>query len=81
MSTFFQMCVSQCPDKFATYTEMQLQHKLGKSYWDYYRQFCKPGFNNPDKVLIHMMNCALKIVMYSSALLELLHLTLWSTLA
>ncbi|KAF0047504.1 hypothetical protein F2P81_001137 [Scophthalmus maximus] len=43
------MCVSQCPDKFATYTEMQLQHKLGKSYWDYYRQFCKPGFNNPDK--------------------------------
>uniref|UniRef100_A0A8D3BRJ4 Choline transporter-like protein n=1 Tax=Scophthalmus maximus TaxID=52904 RepID=A0A8D3BRJ4_SCOMX len=44
-----QMCVSQCPDKFATYTEMQLQHKLGKSYWDYYRQFCKPGFNNPDK--------------------------------
>uniref|UniRef100_A0A8C2X4W4 Choline transporter-like protein n=1 Tax=Cyclopterus lumpus TaxID=8103 RepID=A0A8C2X4W4_CYCLU len=46
-----QMCVSKCPDKFATYTEMQLQHKLGKSYWEYYRQFCKPGFNNPDKVL------------------------------
>lgn len=49
------MCVSKCPDKFATYTEMQLQHKLGKSSWEYYRQFCKPGFNNPDKVpvLIH----------------------------
>uniref|UniRef100_A0A3B4ZF78 Choline transporter-like protein n=1 Tax=Stegastes partitus TaxID=144197 RepID=A0A3B4ZF78_9TELE len=44
-----QMCVSQCPDKFATYTEMQLQHKLSKDYWEYYRQFCKPGFNNPDK--------------------------------
>eukprot|EP00064_Thunnus_orientalis_P016516 superscaffoldBa00003297_g16582 len=44
-----QMCVSKCPDKFATYTEMQLQHKLSKSYWEYYRQFCKPGFNNPDK--------------------------------
>ncbi|XP_038574726.1 choline transporter-like protein 5-A isoform X1 [Micropterus salmoides] len=44
-----QMCVSKCPDKFATYTEMQLQHKLGKSSWEYYRQFCKPGFNNPDK--------------------------------
>ncbi|KAL6104752.1 uncharacterized protein ACO6RY_14407 [Pungitius sinensis] len=44
-----QMCVSKCPDRFATYTEMQLQHKLGKSYWEYYRQFCKPGFNNPDK--------------------------------
>uniref|UniRef100_A0A3Q1B658 Choline transporter-like protein n=1 Tax=Amphiprion ocellaris TaxID=80972 RepID=A0A3Q1B658_AMPOC len=46
-----QMCVSQCPDKFATYTEMQLQHKFNKSYWEYYRQFCKPGFNNPNKVL------------------------------
>ncbi|XP_028449859.1 choline transporter-like protein 5-A isoform X2 [Perca flavescens] len=44
-----QMCLSKCPDRFATYTEMQLQHKLSKSYWDYYRQFCKPGFNNPDK--------------------------------
>ncbi|XP_040910970.1 choline transporter-like protein 5-A isoform X3 [Toxotes jaculatrix] len=44
-----QMCVSQCPDKFATYSEMQLQHKLNRSYWEYYKQFCKPGFNNPDK--------------------------------
>nr|XP_033506833.1 choline transporter-like protein 5-A [Epinephelus lanceolatus] len=44
-----QMCVSQCPDRFATYTEMQLQNKFSKSYWEYYRQFCKPGFNNPDK--------------------------------
>ncbi|XP_070830724.1 choline transporter-like protein 5-A [Chaetodon trifascialis] len=44
-----QMCVSKCPDKFATYSEMQLQHKLSKSYWEYYRQFCKPGFNNPGK--------------------------------
>ncbi|KAM9350010.1 choline transporter-like protein 5-A [Symphorus nematophorus] len=44
-----QMCVSKCPDKFATYSEMQLQRKLSKSYWEYYRQFCKPGFNNPDK--------------------------------
>uniref|UniRef100_A0A8C9Z1H5 Choline transporter-like protein n=1 Tax=Sander lucioperca TaxID=283035 RepID=A0A8C9Z1H5_SANLU len=47
-----QMCLSKCPDRFATYTEMQLQHKLSKSYWEYYRQFCKPGFNNPDKVPI-----------------------------
>ncbi|XP_068197772.1 choline transporter-like protein 5-A [Antennarius striatus] len=44
-----QMCVSQCPDRFATYSEMQLQYKLSRSYWEYYRQFCKPGFNNPDK--------------------------------
>ncbi|XP_032387436.1 choline transporter-like protein 5-A isoform X2 [Etheostoma spectabile] len=49
VSIFFQMCLSKCPDRFATYTEMQLQHKLSKSYWEYYRQFCKPGFNNPDK--------------------------------
>uniref|UniRef100_A0A8C2X502 Choline transporter-like protein n=1 Tax=Cyclopterus lumpus TaxID=8103 RepID=A0A8C2X502_CYCLU len=57
-----QMCVSKCPDKFATYTEMQLQHKLGKSYWEYYRQFCKPGFNNPDKVatLMHYIGILLE---------------------
>uniref|UniRef100_A0A7N6AEL6 Choline transporter-like protein n=1 Tax=Anabas testudineus TaxID=64144 RepID=A0A7N6AEL6_ANATE len=50
-----QMCVSQCPDRFTTYTEVQLQHKLSKNHWEYYRQFCKPGFNDPDKVpfLIH----------------------------
>lgn len=46
------MCVSQCPDKFTTYTEMQLQRKFSKNHWEYYRQFCKPGFNNPDKVAI-----------------------------
>ncbi|KAK2844032.1 hypothetical protein Q5P01_010691 [Channa striata] len=44
-----QMCVSQCPDRFTTYTEMQLQHKLNKSHWEYYKQFCKPNFNNPHK--------------------------------
>ncbi|KAM3865658.1 choline transporter-like protein 5-A [Diretmus argenteus] len=44
-----QMCVSKCPDRFATYNDMQLQHKLNNSYWDYYREFCKPGFNNPNK--------------------------------
>ncbi|CAL8366119.1 unnamed protein product [Boreogadus saida] len=44
-----QMCVSKCPDRFATYTDMQLQSALGSSYWDYYRQFCKPGFNDPNK--------------------------------
>jgi len=47
----FQMCVSKCPDRFATYTDMQLQHTLSRSSWDYYRQFCKPGFNNPNKVV------------------------------
>ncbi|XP_062311188.1 choline transporter-like protein 5-A isoform X2 [Osmerus eperlanus] len=45
-----QMCVSRCPDRFATYTEMHLQqHLLNRASWEYYRQFCKPGFNNPSK--------------------------------
>ncbi|XP_054623629.1 choline transporter-like protein 5-A isoform X2 [Dunckerocampus dactyliophorus] len=44
-----QICVSKCPDKFATFTAMQLQHKLGNSSWEYYRQFCKPGFDDPEK--------------------------------
>ncbi|KAG7221023.1 hypothetical protein INR49_031194 [Caranx melampygus] len=50
-----QMCVSRCPDRFATYTEMQLQHKLSSSYWEYYKQFCKPGFNDPDKPVSHVL--------------------------
>ncbi|XP_030257566.1 choline transporter-like protein 5-A [Sparus aurata] len=50
-----QMCVSKCPDKFATYTEMQLQHKLNKSNWEYYRQFCKPDFNNLDKPISQVL--------------------------
>lgn len=45
-----QMCVSTCPDRFSTFSEMQLQHRLDRSQWDYFRQFCKPGFNHPDKV-------------------------------
>uniref|UniRef100_A0A8C5FEX6 Choline transporter-like protein n=1 Tax=Gadus morhua TaxID=8049 RepID=A0A8C5FEX6_GADMO len=50
-----QMCVSKCPDRFATYTDMQLQNALGSSYWNYYRQFCKPGFNNPNKVAVFIV--------------------------
>uniref|UniRef100_A0A9J8DD31 Choline transporter-like protein n=1 Tax=Cyprinus carpio carpio TaxID=630221 RepID=A0A9J8DD31_CYPCA len=45
-----QLCVSKCPDRFATYIDMQYNYRRNKSYWDYYKQFCKPGFNNPDKV-------------------------------
>ncbi|XP_069863404.1 choline transporter-like protein 5 isoform X2 [Dipodomys merriami] len=37
-----QVCVSKCPEKFLTYLEMQLLSKTDKSYWEYYRQFCKP---------------------------------------
>uniref|UniRef100_A0A3Q2XWU1 Choline transporter-like protein n=1 Tax=Hippocampus comes TaxID=109280 RepID=A0A3Q2XWU1_HIPCM len=50
-----QMCVSRCPDKFATYTEMQREHKAGNGSWQYYSQFCKPGFNNPDKPLSEVL--------------------------
>ncbi|XP_023195864.1 choline transporter-like protein 5 isoform X1 [Xiphophorus maculatus] len=34
-----QLCVSKCPDRFATLSEVS----VNKS-WEYYRQFCKPGF-------------------------------------
>ncbi|XP_033873321.3 choline transporter-like protein 5 isoform X9 [Acipenser ruthenus] len=44
-----QLCVSKCPDRFATYLDMQYAYRYNKSYWEYYRQFCKPGFNNPRK--------------------------------
>uniref|UniRef100_A0A3B5LM84 Choline transporter-like protein n=1 Tax=Xiphophorus couchianus TaxID=32473 RepID=A0A3B5LM84_9TELE len=33
-----QLCVSKCPDRFATLSEVS----VNKS-WEYYRQFCKPG--------------------------------------
>uniref|UniRef100_A0A6Q2Y9U8 Choline transporter-like protein n=1 Tax=Esox lucius TaxID=8010 RepID=A0A6Q2Y9U8_ESOLU len=45
-----QLCVSKCPDRFATYLDMQYNYRYNKSYWDYYKQFCKPGFDNPRKV-------------------------------
>lgn len=47
-----QMCVSTCPDRFATYTDVQLQHAFNRSHWEYYRKFCRPGFNDPKKVII-----------------------------
>uniref|UniRef100_A0A8C3SVJ2 Choline transporter-like protein n=1 Tax=Chelydra serpentina TaxID=8475 RepID=A0A8C3SVJ2_CHESE len=48
-----QLCVSKCPDRFATYIDMQGSYRHNKSYWEYYRQFCKPGFNKPWKVRIY----------------------------
>uniref|UniRef100_A0A674MQ10 Choline transporter-like protein n=1 Tax=Takifugu rubripes TaxID=31033 RepID=A0A674MQ10_TAKRU len=44
-----QMCVSKCPDRFATFSEMQQQYNVSRKKWEYYRQFCKPEFNNPQK--------------------------------
>ncbi|TRY87555.1 hypothetical protein DNTS_007105 [Danionella cerebrum] len=49
------MCVSKCPDRFSTYTDMQLLSKFNKSHWDYYKQFCKPGFNNPQKSVTQVL--------------------------
>uniref|UniRef100_A0A671Q134 Choline transporter-like protein n=1 Tax=Sinocyclocheilus anshuiensis TaxID=1608454 RepID=A0A671Q134_9TELE len=37
-----QLCVSKCPDRFATYIDMQYNYRRNKSYWDYYKLFCKP---------------------------------------
>ncbi|XP_012720290.2 choline transporter-like protein 5-A [Fundulus heteroclitus] len=34
-----QLCVSKCPDRFATLLEVSSNNN-----WDYYKQFCKPGF-------------------------------------
>uniref|UniRef100_A0A4W5M8U0 Choline transporter-like protein n=1 Tax=Hucho hucho TaxID=62062 RepID=A0A4W5M8U0_9TELE len=50
-----QMCVSKCPDRFATYTDMQLQYQITAAPWEYYRQFCKPGFNNPTKPVAQVL--------------------------
>ncbi|XP_061784347.1 choline transporter-like protein 5-A [Nerophis lumbriciformis] len=50
-----QICVSECPDRLATYSEMQLQHKLGNTYWDYYKDFCKPGFDHPEKAVSQVL--------------------------
>ncbi|XP_060745726.1 choline transporter-like protein 5-A [Tachysurus vachellii] len=50
-----QMCVSTCPDRFATYTDVRLQHAFNRSHWEYYRQFCRPGFNDPKKAVAHVL--------------------------
>ncbi|XP_068958348.1 choline transporter-like protein 5 [Petaurus breviceps papuanus] len=44
-----QLCVSKCPDKFLTFIDVQKNHNIDRSSWEYYRQYCKPGFNNPLK--------------------------------
>ncbi|XP_076837198.1 choline transporter-like protein 5-A isoform X2 [Brachyhypopomus gauderio] len=49
------MCVEKCPDRFATYTDMQLQYRFNRSHWEYYKQFCKPGFNNPKKPVAQVL--------------------------
>uniref|UniRef100_A0A673KIH5 Choline transporter-like protein n=1 Tax=Sinocyclocheilus rhinocerous TaxID=307959 RepID=A0A673KIH5_9TELE len=39
-----QLCVSKCPDRFATYIDMQYNYRRNKSYWDYYKLFCNGIF-------------------------------------
>ncbi|XP_035270201.1 choline transporter-like protein 5-B isoform X2 [Anguilla anguilla] len=50
-----QLCVQKCPDRFATYLDFQYNYRHNKSYWEYYRQFCKPGFNNPRKPVAQVL--------------------------
>uniref|UniRef100_A0AAY4BYH0 Choline transporter-like protein n=1 Tax=Denticeps clupeoides TaxID=299321 RepID=A0AAY4BYH0_9TELE len=40
----------RCPSDSCCFFTMT-NPKYNKSYWEYYRQFCKPGFDNPRKVL------------------------------
>ncbi|XP_063284008.1 choline transporter-like protein 5 isoform X4 [Pelobates fuscus] len=47
-----QLCVSKCPDTFATYRET----RSNKSYWDYYKQFCKPGFDRVGKSVAEVLS-------------------------
>ncbi|XP_072275592.1 choline transporter-like protein 5 isoform X5 [Pyxicephalus adspersus] len=49
-----QLCVSKCPDRFANYLDMQANW-YNSSYWEYYKQFCKPGFNNPRKSIAEVL--------------------------
>uniref|UniRef100_A0A4X2L4M9 Choline transporter-like protein n=1 Tax=Vombatus ursinus TaxID=29139 RepID=A0A4X2L4M9_VOMUR len=44
-----QFCVSVCPDRFLTFIDVQKKHRVDRSSWEYYRQYCKPGFNDPLK--------------------------------
>ncbi|XP_031430332.1 choline transporter-like protein 5-B isoform X3 [Clupea harengus] len=50
-----QLCVPKCPDRFATYLDMQYNYRYNKSHWEYYRQFCKPGFDNPRKSVAQVL--------------------------
>ncbi|KAM4654729.1 choline transporter-like protein 5-A isoform 4-T24 [Amazona ochrocephala] len=44
---FLQLCVSKCPGRFVTYTDVQASYRYKCDQWNYFKQFCKPGFNSP----------------------------------
>uniref|UniRef100_A0A674D371 Choline transporter-like protein n=1 Tax=Salmo trutta TaxID=8032 RepID=A0A674D371_SALTR len=48
---YFNILGPSLRDRFATYLDMQYNYRYNNSYWEYYRQFCKPGFDNPRKDL------------------------------
>uniref|UniRef100_A0A8D0A549 Choline transporter-like protein n=1 Tax=Sander lucioperca TaxID=283035 RepID=A0A8D0A549_SANLU len=54
-----QLCVSKCPDRFST-----LLDAWETNNWEYYKQFCKPGFKISSKVrdLIRDEDCPSIIV-------------------
>ncbi|XP_047199107.1 choline transporter-like protein 5-B isoform X2 [Hippoglossus stenolepis] len=45
-----QLCVSKCPDRFAT-----LLDAWNTKNWEYYKQFCKPGFKIGSKSTIEVI--------------------------
>ncbi|XP_051852802.1 choline transporter-like protein 5 [Antechinus flavipes] len=49
-----QICVSECPDRFLTLVDAQKDHTDNGSQWEYYRQYCKPGFNDPLKPILEV---------------------------
>uniref|UniRef100_A0A667WXF8 Choline transporter-like protein n=1 Tax=Myripristis murdjan TaxID=586833 RepID=A0A667WXF8_9TELE len=52
-----QLCVSKCPDRFATYLDMQYNYRYNKSYWEYYKQFCKPAIKDKNAVFSVLQRC------------------------
>ncbi|XP_069378280.1 choline transporter-like protein 5-B isoform X1 [Paralichthys olivaceus] len=45
-----QLCVSKCPDRFAT-----LLDAWNTKNWEYYKQFCKPGFKIGSKSTVEVI--------------------------
>ncbi|XP_071343712.1 choline transporter-like protein 5-B isoform X1 [Trachinotus anak] len=45
-----QLCVSKCPDRFAT-----LLDAWNNKNWEYYKQFCKPGFEIGSKSAVEVI--------------------------
>ncbi|XP_075943869.1 choline transporter-like protein 5-B isoform X1 [Anarhichas minor] len=45
-----QLCVSKCPDRFAT-----LLDAWNTKNWEYYKQFCQPGFEISSKSVVEVL--------------------------